>query len=186
MAVCSRCGAQLNQSERFCGNCGLDTQAAAQQTVYQPTVQQQAVAQQTAPQVVYTPPAAQVAPGHRHVGVARAAMGLGIGGGLMGILWGALGPYLSLKEPSYIAWFYGISGNPYNTGIEPVVLMIIGLVAGVVAIIGAAAATRALPLARVLLIIAGLVGFLVGPSWVVPGALILTAGGLAIAAKREA
>jgi hypothetical protein len=183
MAVCGRCGAQLNQSERFCGNCGLDTQAAVQQTVPQPTVLQQAVPQQTAPQVVYTPPAAQVVPGQRCGCTARAAMGVGIGGGLMGIVWGALGPYLSLKMPAHVGWFYG--SNPYLTGIEPVILMIIGLVAGVVAIIGAASATKALPLARILLVIAGLAGFLVGPSWVVPGALILAAAGLAIAAKSQ-
>jgi hypothetical protein len=183
MAVCSRCGGQLNPQERFCGHCGMDTQATVQAAAPQQTAPQQVVTQQTTPQVIYTPPAAQAAPGQRCGCTARAAMGLGIGGGLLGILWGALGPYLSLKLPDKIGWFYG--ANPYMTGIEPVVLMIVGLVLGILAVLGAAMATKALPLSRILLVIAGLVGFLVGPSWLIPGALILAAAGLAIAAKPQ-
>jgi hypothetical protein len=55
--------------------------------------------------------------------------------------------------------------------------------AGLLAVVGAACATKALPLARILLVVAGIAGFLVGGQWVVPGALILTAAGLAIAAR---
>jgi hypothetical protein len=183
MAACSRCGGQLNPQERFCGNCGLDTQAAPQQTVPQQTVPQAVVSQQTMPQqVVYTPPAAQAAPtasGHRCGCTERAAMGLGIGGGLIGILWGALGPYLTVKFPAHIAW--GI----YGTGLRTEILLIIGLVAGALAIVGAACATKAVPVARVLLVICGLGGFVLGASWLVPGALILAAAGLAIAAKPQ-
>jgi hypothetical protein len=174
MAACSRCGGQLNPQERFCGHCGMDTQAVAQQTV-----PQQVVAQQTAPQVIYTPPAAQAAPGKDCGCVARAAMGLGIGGGLLGMLWGALGPYLTVKFPSHIAW------GMYGTGLKDEILLVIGLVAGVVAIVGALMATKALALSRILLVVCGLAGFLVGPTWLVPGALILAAAGLALAAKSQ-
>jgi hypothetical protein len=169
MAVCSKCGGELNPKERFCGNCGLDTQAAAQQTVPQ--------------QVVYVPPTVQTAPGQRCGCTARAAMGLGIGGGLLGIIWGALGPYLSLKLPERIGWFYG--PNPYLTGIEPLILMIIGLAVSVLAILGATLATKAVGVTRVVLVICGLVGFVIGPSWLIPGTLILAAAGLAIAAKPQ-
>jgi hypothetical protein len=123
MAVCSGCGGELNSQERFCGNCGLDSQAAAKQTAVQPVVVQQTVPQQ----VVYTPPAAQAAPAasaQRCSCTARAAMGLGIGGGLMGILWGALGPYLTIKLPSNIAW------TNYGTGLRAEILLVIGLVLG--------------------------------------------------------
>ena len=144
---------------------------------------QQTMPQQTMPQqVVYAPPAAQAAPTASVKGcgcTARAAMGLGIGGGLLGILWGALGPYLTLKFPSNIAW------GVYGTGLKAEILLVIGLAAGVVAILGAAMATKALPLSRVLLVVTGLAGFLVGPTWLIPGALILAAAGLAIAAKPQ-
>jgi hypothetical protein len=166
MAACSRCGGQLNPQERFCGSCGLDTQAAAQQTVPQQTV----------------PPAVQAAPtesGYRCGCTARAAMGLGIGGGLLGILWGALGPYLTIKFPSHIAW------GVYGTGLKAEILLIIGLVAGVLAIVGAACVTKALPVARVLLVVCGLGGFVLGGAWLLPGAVILAAAGLAIAAKPQ-
>jgi hypothetical protein len=179
MAVCSRCGGQLNPQERFCGNCGLDTQAAPPQPAPQPTVQQPAFTQQAAPQVIYTPPAAQAASGKSCGCTARAAMGLGIGGGLMGILWGGLAPYLSVQFPSNIQW------GVYTTGLKDIILLIIGLVAGALAVVGGACATKALGLARLLLVIAGLAGFLVGVQWMVPGALILAAAGLAIAAKPQ-
>jgi len=137
---------------------------------------------------VYVPPPAQMAKGDpapgRYGGIAaQAAMGLGIGGGLLGILWGALGPYLSLKVSTYIGWFYGT--NPYQTGIEPVILLIVGLALGVLAILGASVATKAIWVTRVLLAISGLAGFLLGPSWLVPGALLLTGAGLAIAARPD-
>ncbi len=181
MAVCSRCGGQLNSTERFCGNCGFDTQAAAQQTA------QQTAVQQAVPQPVYMPPPAQRVGGAVEVGgsgTARAAMGLGIAGGLLGIVWGALGPYLSREFPAYIGWFFG--ANPYSTGIEPLILLVVGLALGVLAILGASVATKAVWVTRVLLLICGLGGFLLGPSWLVPGALILTGAGLAIAARSNA
>jgi len=109
-------------------------------------------------------------------------MGLGIAGGLLGILWGALGPYLSLKAPSYIGWFSSV-GNPYQTGIEPIILLIVGLALSVLAVLGACVATKAVWVTRILLLVCGLVGFLLGPSWLLPGALILAGAGLAIAAK---
>lgn len=178
MAVCSRCGEGLNPNERFCAHCGLDTWADTQQTAIQPT----------APQAVYVPPAAQttqsVATGRGSI-LARAAMGLGIGGGLLGILWGALGPYLSLKASSYVGWFF-VGGNvAYPTGIDTVILLIVGLALGVLAILGAIVATRAIWATRVLLIVSGLGGFLLGPSWLLPGALLLAGAGLAIAARSD-
>lgn len=165
MAVCSRCGTQLNPQERFCGNCGMDSQAPP-------------------PQGGWVPVPSQAAPGHRCGCTARAAMGLGIGGGLLGILWGALGPYLSLKFPTRIGWFYG-GINPYMTGIRPVILLIVGLVLGLFAILAGSVAPKALGLARVVLPICGLVGFLLGPSWVPAGTLLLAAAGLAFAAKPQ-
>ena len=197
MAVCSRCGGQLNPNERFCGNCGLDTQAdgqqTTQQTAVQPTVPQQTAVQPTAPQPtapqpVYMPPAAQragIGPSGGSDGVARAAMGLGIAGGLLGILWGALGPYLSLKVPSYIGWFAVFGNVAYPTGISTTILLVVGLALGVVAILGASAATTAVWVTRILLPVCGLAGFLLGPSWLLPGTLLLTGGGLAIAARTR-
>jgi hypothetical protein len=183
MAACSKCGAQLNPQERFCGNCGWDASAAPpQQTAPQRAVSQPAVSQQ----VAYTPPPAQAAVGHRCGCAARAAFGLGVGGGLLGIVWGALGPYLSLKSPSHIAWFLTYAGsNPYGTGLRPEILLVIGLVLGVFAVLGAALATRAVMVARIVLLICGLGGFALGASWLIPGALMLTAAGLAIAAKPQ-
>lgn len=178
MDVCSRCGNTLNPGERFCGSCGLDTQAATQATAVQ----------QTAPQAVYMPPTAQDSARTSLSGnpTAQAAMGLGIGGGLLGILWGALGPYLSLKAPSHIGWFnLGPGYNPYLTGIEPVILLVVGIALGILAVLGAFVATRAILVTRVLLLVCGLVGFLLGPSWLVPGALLLVGGGLAIAARPQ-
>ena len=108
-------------------------------------------------------------------------MGLGIAGGLLGILWGALGPYLSLKLPAHIGWFFG--ANPYMTGIDPLILLIVGLALGVLGILGASLATKAVWVARIVLVICGLGGFLLGPSWLLPGALLLGAAGLAIASR---
>jgi hypothetical protein len=176
MAVCSRCGAQLNPQERFCGNCGLDSAAAP----FQQTAVQQTAPQPVAPQqAVYVAPVAQTSSGHRCGCTARAAMGLGIGGGLLGILWGALGPYLTLKFPEHVGW------GMYGTGLKAEILLVIGLVLGVLGILGGAAASKALPLARLLLVICGLGGFVVGGSWLIPGALLLVAAGLAIAAKPQ-
>ncbi len=173
MGVCSKCGAEINPQQRFCGSCGQETQATAQQTEIRPTVSQQAV---------YVPPAAQAAPaaiGKRSDSVARVAMGLGIGGGLLGILWGALGPYLTMKFPSHFAW------GVYGTGLKAEILLIIGLALGVLAVIGAAVTTKAVGAARVLLVVSGLGGFALGGQWLIPGALLLAAAGLAIAAKPQ-
>ncbi len=181
MAACSKCGTEMREGERFCGNCGLDAQATAQRTEPQ-VVYATPAAQRTEPQVVYVPPTAQAAsvvPGQRCRCTARAAMGLGIGGGLLGILWGALGPYLTLKFPSHFAW------GLYGTGIKAELLLIIGLVLGALAIMGAAVATKALVVARVLLVVCGLGGFVLGASWLLPGTLLLAAAGLAIATKSE-
>ncbi len=176
MAVCSRCGAQLNPQERFCGNCGLDSTAAS----LQQTALQQAAPQPAAPpQAAYVTPAAHTNSGHRCGCTARAAMGLGIGGGLLGVLWGALGPYLTLKFPEHVGW------GMYGTGLKAEILLVIGLVLGVFGILGGAVAPKALPLARLILVICGLGGFVVGGSWLIPGALLLTAAGLAIAAKPQ-
>jgi hypothetical protein len=159
MAACSRCGAQLNPQERFCGTCGWDTMAAP-------------------PQAAYAAPPAQAA-GHHWGCTARAAMGLGIGGGLLGILWGALGPYLTEKFPEHIGWSF------YTTGLRAEILLVVGLVLGVFGILGGVLAPRALGLARVVLVICGLAGFVLGTPWLIPGALLLAAAGLAIAAKPQ-
>ena len=176
MAVCSRCGARLNPQERFCGNCGLDSMAASLQ---QTAVQQTAPQPGAPPQAAYVAPAAYANSGHRCGCTARAAMGLGIGGGLLGVVWGALGPYLTLKFPEHVGW------GMYGTGLKAEILLVIGLVLGVFGILGGAVAPRALPLARLVLVICGLGGFVVGGSWLIPGALLLTAAGLAIAAKPQ-
>ena len=156
MANCRACGAPINPQERFCGYCGTD-QAAA-------------------PQVGYGP--APVAAGGHGGGLARAAMGLGIAGGLLGILWGALGPYLTYKWPARFAW------SAYGTGIKVEILLVVGLVLGLLGIVGGVIAPKARGVGAVILIICGLVGFLVGGSWLIPGALLLAAAGLAIAAGR--
>ena len=106
-------------------------------------------------------------------------MGLGIGGGLLGILWGALGPYMSLKWPANIGWGY------FGTGLRAEILLVIGLVLGIFGILGGVVTPKSLGLARVVLLVCGLVGFVVGPSWVPAGTLLLAAAGLAFAAKPE-
>jgi len=173
MAVCSRCGAELEPRQRFCGSCGLEMQAATQQTTPQPTVSQSGGSQ-----VVYTPPAAQANRGQRYAGTARVAMALAVCGGLLGILWGAIGPYLTQKYPAHIQWAV------YGTGLKAEILLIIGLAFSILTLIGAAVVTRAIGVARLLLIICGLAGFILGPPWLIPGAVILAAAGLALAAKR--
>jgi hypothetical protein len=124
-------------------------------------------------------PAAQAETGYSRDYTARAAMGLGIGGGLLGILWGALGPYLTLKFPEHIGW------GVYGTGLKAEILLVIGLVLGVFGILGGALAPKALGLARVVLLICGLGGFVVGGSWLMAGTLLLAAAGLAMAARPE-
>jgi len=178
MAKCSRCGAELSEGTRYCGSCGLDTEAGTtEKTAVQPAVPQKTVSQQ----VAYSAPGGDT--------VARTAMGFGIGGGLLGMLWGALGPYLSAKVAS-IEWFparhvIDAGDYPYLVGIEPVILLIIGLVLGALAVFGAALATREVWISRVVLLVCALVGFLLGPSWLLPGAVLLIAAGLACAARRR-
>jgi ribosomal protein L37E len=173
MAVCSRCGQELNSKERFCGNCGFDTMAGIEQTK-----PQQTVSQQTAPQAVYVPPAQAMA-GRRGGGLAGAAMGLGIAGGLLGILWGSLGPYLTVKSPSHFQW------ATFGTGLKPEILLVIGLVLGALAVLGGIVAPKAVGVARVVLFVCGLGGFVVGAPWLIPGALLLTAFALSLAAKPQ-
>lgn len=156
MTNCRSCGAPLNPGERFCGYCGADQGAA--------------------PQAAYGAMPGRA--GGQGGGLARAAMGLGIAGGLLGIIWGALGPYLTFKWPARFAW------GVYGTGIKIEILLVIGLVLGLLGIVGGVVAPKARGVGAVILIVCGLVGFLVGSSWLVPGALLLTAGGLAMAGDR--
>ncbi len=110
MTNCRQCGAPLNPQERFCGYCGTDQMAAP-------------------PQAVYTPPQARAAGGGS---LARAAMGLGIAGGLLGIVWGALGPFLTNQWPGSFQWsVYGTSGLKWVS-----VPLAIGLVLGLLGIVG--------------------------------------------------
>jgi hypothetical protein len=104
-------------------------------------------------------------------------MGLGIAGGLLGVLWGALGPYLTEKWPNRFQW------SLFGTGIKVEILLVIGLVLGLLGIVGGILAPRARGVAAVVLLICGLLGFIVGSSWLLPGALLLAAAGLAIAAR---
>lgn len=159
MANCRACGAPINPQERFCGYCGADQAAAPPQAAY-------------APMPVRT--------GADGGALTRVAMGLGIAGGLLGIVWGALGPYLTLKWPNSFLWSeFGTPGLKYAE-----VPLIIGLVLGILGIVGGAVAPRSRAVAGVILLVCGVVGFLVGPSWVPAGTLLLAAGGLAMAANR--
>ena len=158
MANCRACGAPHNPQERFCGYCGADQMAAP-------------------PQAGYAPAPARAAGGG---GLARAAMGLGIAGGLLGIVWGALGPYLTFQWPGSFQWgFYGTSGLKYAE-----VALGIGLALGLLGIVGGALAPKSRGVAAVILLVCGLVGFLLGSSWVPAGTLLLAAAGLAIADTR--
>jgi len=157
MAVCRGCGAQINPQERFCGYCGTDQYAAPPQPPY------------------------GMAPGPTVDGaggaMARVAMALGVAGGLLGVLWGALGPYLTYKWPEHFRW------SEFGTGIRFEILLVVGLVLGVLGIAGGLLAPRARGAAAVLLFVCGLVGFIVGGSWLIPGALLLVAAGLALASR---
>jgi hypothetical protein len=165
MAVCRGCGAQINPQERFCGYCGTDQFAASSQ------------------QAGY-----DMAPAHAAAGggMARAAMGLGIAGGLLGVIWGVLAPYLSWKWPEHIQWYLGTVSpdTPYPTGIRYEIVLIIGLVVSLLGIVGGIVAPKARGVAAVILVVCGLVGFILGGSWLIPGALLLAAFGLALAATR--
>lgn len=157
MANCRACGAPINPQERFCGYCGADQMAAP-------------------PQAGYAPAPARAGGGS----LARVAMGLGIAGGLLGIVWGALGPYLTNQWPDSFQWgVYGTSGLKWVW-----VPLVIGLVLGLLGIVGGAVAPKNRGVAAVILLVCGIVGFLVGPSWVPAGTLLLAAAGLAIADNR--
>jgi hypothetical protein len=156
MANCRACGAPINPQERFCGYCGADQMAAP-------------------PQAGYAPAPVRAGGG----GLARAAMGLGIAGGLLGVVWGALGPWLTYKWSNTFLW--GEFGTPGLKYVE--VPLILGLVLGILGIVGGAVAPKNRGVAAVILLVCGIVGFLVGPSWVPAGTLLLAAAGLAIADK---
>ena len=109
--------------------------------------------------------------------MARVAMSLGIAGGLLGVLWGALGPYLTYKWPQHFRW------SEYGTGIRFEILLVLGLIFGLLGIAGGLLALRARGAAAALLLMCGLAGFIVGGSWLIPGTLLLVAAGLALAAR---
>ena len=60
----------------------------------------------------------------------------------------------------------------------------IGLVLGVLGVIGGVLAPRSRGSAAFLLLFCGIVGFVLGQTWVIPGAMLLAAGGLALASNR--
>ena len=160
MAFCKMCGAQNIDGIRFCADCGADMVVGARQPGYGPMAQQRGVGQ----------PAG---------GVARAAQGLGVAGGILGVIWGGLAPYLTYKMPNDINW----SALGTDLG-RPEVGLIIGVVLGLLGIIGGIVATRSRGAAAFLLLFCGVVGFILGPTWLFPGAMLLAAGGLAMGANR--
>ncbi len=160
MAFCKRCGAQINPGVRFCPNCGVDAAAAA------------------GPPLAYQ--AGRRTGTGRAVGsIGRAAQGLGIAGGVLGVIWGGLAPYLTYKLPDDLAW------SSFGTDLgRPEVGLIIGVVLGLLGVIGGIVATRSRGAATVLLLACGVLGFVLGGTWLIPGAILLVAGGLAIAPDR--
>lgn len=160
MVICRVCGMQVADGIRFCPNCGGDVAMAAVQGGY-------------------GPPQRQGMAGRRGGGTRGAAQGLGIGGGILGVIWGALAPYLTYKFPNDINW------SAYGTDLgKPEVGLIIGLVLGVLGIIGGSLAVRSRGVAAFLLLFCGVVGFVLGSTWLIPGAMLLAAGGLAFGADR--
>lgn len=161
MAICRVCGAQMPDGTRFCPNCGADA------------------AMMTGP-VGYGPPPQQMMPGRVAGGGARAAQGVGIGGGILGVIWGGLAPYLTYRFPNDISW------SMFGTDLgKPEVGLIIGVVLGVLGFIGGAMAVRSRGLAGTLLLFCGIVGFVLGQTWLIPGAMLLAAGGLAVCSGRS-
>lgn len=158
MVVCRVCGMQMADGTRFCPNCGADAAMTARPMGY------------GAPQ--------QGAAGPRGNG-SRASLGLGVGGGILGIIWGGLAPYLTYKLPNDINWsFYGTDLG------RPEVGLVIGLVLGFLGIVGGALAVRSRGVAAFLLLFCGVVGFVLGQTWLIPGAMLLAAGGLAFGSNR--
>jgi len=112
--------------------------------------------------------------------MARAAQGVGVGGGILGVIWGGLAPYLTFRFPNDISW------SMYGTNLgKPEVGLIIGVVLGVLGIIGAVLAVRSRGAAGFLLFFCGIVGFVLGQTWLIPGAMLLAAGGLAFGSGRS-
>ena len=160
MAICRACGAPMNEGTRFCPNCGADAAMTGRQPGYFAAPQQRAT-------------------GLGGANVGRAAQGLGIAGGILGIIWGGLAPYLTYKFPNDINW------SAYGTDLgKPEVGLAIGVVLGLLGIIGGAMATRSRGAAAFLLFACGIVGFVLGQTCLIPGAILLAAGGLAIGANR--
>lgn len=158
MAICRVCGMQVMDGIRFCPNCGGDM-AMAMQGGYGP------------PQQGMT--------GRTGGGMRGAARGLGIGGGILGVIWGGLAPYLTYKFPNDISW------SSYGTDLgKPEIGLIIGLILGFLGIIGGSLAVRSRGLAAFLLLFCGIVGFVLGATWLIPGAMLLAAGGLAFGSDR--
>jgi hypothetical protein len=156
MAICQVCGMQMADGIRFCPNCGADAAMMGRQAGYVPAPQQGMA-------------------GQRGANVGRVAQGLGIGGGILGLIWGGLAPYLTYKFPSDIAWSiygYGTDFGKMEVG------LIIGLVLGLLGIIGGALATRSRGSAAFLLLLCGIAGTILGQNWLIPGAMLLAAGGL--------
>jgi len=161
MAICRVCGVQMSDGTRFCPNCGADA------------------AMTTGP-MGYGPPPQPRMVGRGADGMARAAQGVGVGGGILGVIWGGLAPYLTFRFPNDISW------SMYGTNLgKPEVGLIIGVVLGVLGIIGAVLAVRSRGTAGFLLFFCGIVGFVLGQTWLIPGAMLLAAGGLAFGSGRS-
>ena len=159
MVICRACGAQMADGIRFCPNCGTDAAMAVRPVGYGP------------PQ--------QGAAGSRGGGGSRASLGLGIAGGILGIIWGGLAPYLTYRFPNDINW------SMYGTDLgRPEVGLVIGLVLGFLGIVGGTLAIRSRGVAAFLLLFCGIVGFVLGQTWLIPGAMLLAAGGLAFGSDR--
>lgn len=159
MVICNMCGMQMADGVRFCPNCGAD-------------------AAMMMPQAGYGPGPLQGMAGPRS-GMARAVQGLGIAGGILGVIWGGLGPYLTVKYSNDFSWsMYGTDLGKLEVGLA------IGLVLGILGIIGGIVATRSRGAAAFLLLACGIVGFVLGQPWLIPGALLLAAGGLSFGIDR--
>lgn len=155
MMICRVCGMQVMDGMRMCPNCGADM-AMGMQPGYGPG-----------------------APAGRSGGAGRAAQGLGIAGGILGIIWGGLAPYLTYKFPNDINWSsYGTDLGKLEVG------LVIGLIMGFLGIIGGSLAPRSRGAAAFMLFFAGIVGFVLGSTWLFPGAMLLTAGGLSFGSER--